>query len=150
MRGARSLRSSTSENPRGSCSAQVFEKRGGEPADLDDPQLLAALFEALRELKREGLLLAYHDRSDGGLLVTLLEMAFAGHCGLDIDLGTVSDPIAECFAEEVGVVLQVPAARAAGASAILARHGLGGLYREVGCAARGTQVRLRANGRDLF
>jgi phosphoribosylformylglycinamidine synthase len=134
----------------GSCWAQVFGKRGGEPADLDDPRLLAALFEALRELKREGLLLAYHDRSDGGLLVTLLEMAFAGHCGLDVDLGTASDPIAECFAEELGAVLQVPAARAAGASAILARHGLGGLCRDIGCVASGTQIRLRANGRGLF
>jgi phosphoribosylformylglycinamidine synthase len=134
----------------GSCWAQVFAKRGGEPADLDDPQLLAALFEALRELKREGLLLAYHDRSDGGLLVTLLEMAFAGHCGLDIDLGTASDPIAECFAEELGAVLQVPAPRAAGASAVLARHGLGGLCRDIGSVASGTQIRLRAGGRGLF
>jgi len=134
----------------GSCWAQVFEKRGGEPADLDDPRLLAALFDALREIKREGLLLAYHDRSDGGLLVTLLEMAFAGHCGLDVDLGTASDPIAECFAEELGAVLQVRAARAAGACAILARHGLAGLCRDIGSVASGTEVRLRANGRVLF
>ena len=77
----------------GSCWAQVFGKRGGEVPDLDDPLQLKALFEALRELKSEALLLAYHDRSDGGLLVTLLEMAFAGHCGLDIDLGADCDPI---------------------------------------------------------
>ena len=70
----------------GSCWAQVFERRGGEPPDLDDPELLRAMFEAVRELKDSNLVLAYHDRSDGGLLVTLLEMAFAGHCGLDLAL----------------------------------------------------------------
>ena len=56
---------------------QVHERPGGAPADLDEPRLLARCSTALRELKDRGLLLAYHDRSDGGLLVTLLEMAFA-------------------------------------------------------------------------
>ena len=96
----------------GSCWAQVHAKSGGEPADLDSPALILALFSALRELKDRGLLLAYHDRSDGGVLLTVLEMAFAGHCGLAIDLGETTDPVAACFAEELGVVLQVPAARA--------------------------------------
>jgi len=57
--------------------------------------------------------LAYHDRSDGGVLLTLLEMAFAGHCGLDVDLGDAADGIAACFSEELGAVLQVPGPRAA-------------------------------------
>ncbi len=70
-------------------------------------------------------MLAYHDRSDGGLLVTLLEMAFAGHCGLEVDLGTAGDPLAECFAEELGACLQVPAARAAAARAIVGASWLG-------------------------
>src|SRR5579863_10188497 len=69
-----------------SCLAQVFNAAGGEPADLDDPKLLAGLAAALIELRTRGLLLAYHDRSDGGLLVTLAEMAFDGHCGLDVTL----------------------------------------------------------------
>jgi phosphoribosylformylglycinamidine synthase len=134
----------------GSCWAQVFEQRGGEPADLDDPELLASLFAALRELKDEGLVLAYHDRSDGGLLVTLLEMAFAGHCGLDVDLGTAGDPIAECFAEELGVVLQVPAARAAAARAVMGRHGLGDVCRDIGTVASGSEIRVQSNGRSLY
>ena len=107
----------------GSCWAQVHGKRGGEPADLDSPEVLIALFAALRELKDRGLLLAYHDRSDGGVLITLLEMAFASTCGLAIDFGTVADLIAACFAEELGVVLQVPAPRAAEALDILAQQG---------------------------
>jgi phosphoribosylformylglycinamidine synthase len=134
----------------GSCWAQVFESRGGEPADLDDPQLLRALFEAVRELKDAGLLLAYHDRSDGGLLVTLLEMAFAGHCGLDIELAATGDSIAACFAEELGAVVQVPAARLAAARQILEHHGLGDHWRDVGAAVHGSDLRLRIDGQEAY
>jgi phosphoribosylformylglycinamidine synthase len=150
----------------GSCWAQVHTKSGGEPADLDSPALLLALFAALRELKDRGLLLAYHDRSDGGVLLTVLEMAFASHCGLAIDLGAVTDPIAACFAEELGAVLQVPATRASEALDILARHGLGALVRDigeplrrdageprdrgVGAATAVPDVQLRANGQIIW
>jgi phosphoribosylformylglycinamidine synthase len=95
-------------------------------------------------------LLAYHDRSDGGLLLTLLEMAFAAHCGLRIDLGAVGDVIAASFAEELGAVVQVPAARLAQASAILARQGLAALSREIGEPAAGTQVQINANGSVVY
>jgi phosphoribosylformylglycinamidine synthase len=128
----------------GSCWAQVHTQIGGEPADLDSPTLLLALFASLRELKDRGLLLAYHDRSDGGLLLTVLEMAFASHCGLAIDLGAVTDPIAVCFAEELGAVLQVAAARASEALDILARHGLGTLVRDIG-----EPLRRDAGERDM-
>ena len=66
--------------------AQVYGELGEEPADLDEPARLTQLAAALAELRAAGMLRAYHDRSDGGLFVTLLEMAFAGHCGLDIAL----------------------------------------------------------------
>ncbi|MEP6886236.1 MAG: phosphoribosylformylglycinamidine synthase [Gammaproteobacteria bacterium] len=133
----------------GSCWAQVYGESGGEPADLDSPQLLVALFAALRELRDGGLLLAYHDRSDGGVLVTLLEMAFAAHCGLAIDLGEAKDPIAACFAEELGAVLQVPAA-AAQVREILAKHGLAAFCRDVGAPVAGTEVAVRINGLDAY
>ncbi|MBK1704053.1 phosphoribosylformylglycinamidine synthase, partial [Halochromatium glycolicum] len=71
----------------GSALAQVHARIGETPPDLDDPELLKGLFAALQALKAEGLVLAYHDRSDGGLLATLCEMAFAGRCGLECDLG---------------------------------------------------------------
>src|ERR1700686_909690 len=134
----------------GSCWAQVHAKNGGEPADLDSPDLLLALFAALRELKDGGLLLAYHDRSDGGVLLTGLEMAFASHCGLAIDLGEVADPIAACFAEELGAVLQVPASRASEAMAILARHGLAPLIRDIGEPLAGADVRVHLGGRLVY
>jgi phosphoribosylformylglycinamidine synthase len=131
----------------GSCWAQVFMKSGGVPADLDNPRDLMALFAALRELKDHGLLLAYHDRSDGGLLVTVLEMAFASHCGLRIDLGSEADCVAACFAEELGAVLQVPAAGIAEAQRILAGHGLAPLTRDIGEPIAGSEVQVRASGR---
>ena len=134
----------------GSCWAQVHLKNGGVPAELDSPELLSAMFSALRELKDQGLILAYHDRSDGGVLVTLLEMAFAAHCGLRIDLGAVDDVIAAAFAEEPGAVIQVPAARIADAQLILARHGLGALTRDVGEPSVGSEVQLSANGSGVY
>jgi phosphoribosylformylglycinamidine synthase len=134
----------------GSCWAQVHAKSGGEPADLDSPDLLLALFAALRELKDGGLILAYHDRSDGGVLLTVLEMAFASHCGLAIDLGAPADPIAACFAEELGVVLQVSAARVSEAHGILARHGLAPLIREIGEPLAGAEVRVHMGDRMVY
>lgn len=87
---------------------QVYNEVGHYPPDLDDPDMLKRSLEALWELNREGLVLAYHDRSDGGLLACLCEMAFAGHCGLDIHLDDLgNDPIAALFSEELGMVLQV-------------------------------------------
>jgi phosphoribosylformylglycinamidine synthase len=134
----------------GSCWAQVHMKDGGAPADLDSAQLLRAMFDALRDLKDRGLLLAYHDRSDGGLLIALLEMAFATHCGLRIDLGPATDLNAAAFAEELGAVVQVPAARTAEVLGILASHGLGPLSRDIGEPATGDEVQVGAQGRLVY
>src|SRR6202166_3129576 len=133
-----------------SCWAQVHGKSGGEPPDLDSPGLLLALFAALRELKDRKLLLAYHDRSDGGVLITVLEMAFAARCGLAIDLSDVADPIAACFAEELGAVLQVPASRSPEALTVLARHGLAPLTRDIGEPRAGAEVQVRIDGRMAY
>ncbi|HEV7614479.1 MAG TPA: phosphoribosylformylglycinamidine synthase [Steroidobacteraceae bacterium] len=134
----------------GSCWAQVHSKSGGVPADLDNPTLLLAFFAALRELKDRDLLLAYHDRSDGGVLLTVLEMAFASRCGLAIDLGETADPISTCFAEELGAVLQVPAARAAEAHGIAARHGLAPMTRDIGEPRAGEDIRVQIGGRPAY
>jgi phosphoribosylformylglycinamidine synthase len=134
----------------GSCWAQVHTRSGGEPADLDSPALILALFSALRELKDRGLLLAYHDRSDGGVLLTVLEMAFAGHCGLAIDLGQATDPVAACFAEELGVVLQVPAPRVSEVLEVLAANGLTSMTRDIGAPRPGDAVEVHAGGRMIY
>ena len=92
----------------GSVLAQTYDQLGDTPADLDDPRALKDFFNAIQILNETGYLLAYHDRSDGGLLVTLCEMGFATRCGLEIDVTTLgSDPIASLFAEELGAVIQV-------------------------------------------
>ena len=94
-----------------SCFAQVFNQLGSIPADLDDAEDLKAFFAVVQGLNADDLILAYHDRSDGGLLVTVAEMAFAAHSGADISLDVLADDqaglAAALFNEEVGAVLQV-------------------------------------------
>jgi phosphoribosylformylglycinamidine synthase len=92
----------------GSALAQVYKQVGHHPPDLDDPGALRALFAAIQELNADGMLLAYHDRSDGGLFACVCEMAFAGRSGVTIQLDELGDdPVAALFSEELGVVLQV-------------------------------------------
>ena len=88
----------------GSSLAQVFNQIGNETPDLDDPALFAKFFSVINTLNKEGLVNAFHDRSDGGALITLLEMAFASRCGLDI---RTSKLLYELFNEELGCVIQV-------------------------------------------
>ena len=91
--------------------AQVYSKLGQQVPDVDDAEDLKAFFAVIQGLNADSKLLAYHDRSDGGLLATVLEMAFAGHCGLDICLdplaGASDELAAVLFNEELGAVIQV-------------------------------------------
>ena len=95
-----------------SCLAQVYKQIGHYPADLDDANALKNFFAVIQKLNKENMLLAYHDRSDGGLLATVCEMAFAGHAGFEIFLDDLcgngsDDVIAALFNEELGAVLQI-------------------------------------------
>jgi phosphoribosylformylglycinamidine synthase len=132
----------------GSILAQVFGRFGDSAPDLDDPQRLARFFASIQSLARDGLLLAYHDRSDGGLFATVCEMAFAARCGVTLNLDMLAyDPqahdvegnekrpelmvgrdldrvLAALFAEELGAVLQVRAAERARVLATLREAGL--------------------------
>jgi phosphoribosylformylglycinamidine synthase len=93
----------------GSTLAQVYNQLGDNPPDVDHPQDLKDFFNAIQQLNRQGKILAYHDRSDGGLWVTLCEMAFAGHKGLAIDLDAFlpANLLAVLFNEELGAVIEV-------------------------------------------
>ncbi len=129
----------------GSSLAQVHGALGATPPDLDDPELLTGLAAALAELRAQDLVLAYHDRSDGGVFATLAEMAFAGHCGLDVKLPAGANGAAGAlFSEEPGVVLQVKAGQAGAAHAILEKHGLGELSHDIGAPSREMRVRIEA------
>ncbi|MCC7462980.1 MAG: phosphoribosylformylglycinamidine synthase [Gammaproteobacteria bacterium] len=113
--------------------AQVFNRQGGAPADLDEPALLVQLAAALAELRERDLVLAYHDRADGGLFATLVEMAFAGHCGLQVELDAArGTPLAQLFSEECGVVLQVATARLHEVWQVLDARGLLEVVRVIG------------------
>ena len=92
----------------GSCLAQVYSRTGGETPDLDSPDLLKNFFAAIQELNERQMLLAYHDRSDGGLLVTVAEMMFASRLGVTLQLGGSNEELlAQLFTEEAGAVVQV-------------------------------------------
>jgi phosphoribosylformylglycinamidine synthase len=130
----------------GSCLAQVHGRLGAEPPDLDEPALLIGFFAAIQSLNERGLLLAYHDRSDGGLLATLCEMAFAGRCGIDIDLAAAAAqaPVPALFAEELGAVVQVRADDAEQVAALLGEQGLGACSHVIGAPTDLDRIVLRA------
>lgn len=87
--------------------AQVYNKRGNQTPDAD-PKKLKDFFNTLSKLKQQNKILAYHDRSDGGLLATVLEMAFAGRTGLELDLAKLPGTgLQKLFNEELGAVIQV-------------------------------------------
>ncbi len=126
----------------GSCLAQVYGQVGNEAPDAPAAEVMKAFFALAQRLNREGKLLAYHDRSDGGLFVTLVEMAFAGRMGLEIDLPVAG--LAELFSEELGAVVQVAAKDVA---EVLARLSAAGLAAQVvGRGAPGNEIVIRGHG----
>ena len=125
-----------------SCLAQVYEQLGDECADVD-PSDLKSLFSAIQEMVSSGLLLAYHDRSDGGLFVTVAEMAFGGRTGLDLDVSELGDdPLSILFAEEVGAVIQYRSSDASQVLSILEKAGLAGCAFELGAPSADGRMRL--------
>jgi len=131
--------------------AQVTGQVGAQVPDVDDPQLLSRFFTTIQQLMREGKLLAYHDRSDGGLACSVLEMAFAGRAGLSLDLpGDAASIQQALFSEELGAVLQV---RASDLDAVVARFeaaGLGSIAHVIGAPVPGDGVTIRAQGELVF
>jgi len=110
----------------GSALAQVYKQVGDTPADLEKPEMLKNFFSVIQDLNHQGKLLAYHDRSDGGLFTTLCEMSFAGHCGVSIDVaGMSADKTAALFSEELGAVIQIEAKDAEFIISDLKANGLG-------------------------
>ena len=135
----------------GSALAQVFEQVGDEAPDLDDPAALRGLAGALCTLRERGLVLAYHDRSDGGLLACCVEMAFAGGTGVRLDLDVAADRVLPAlFAEELGAVLQVRDRDLEEVRTVLASHGLGEATRALGAPAEDDHVTILCDGEPVF
>ncbi|KAI8622761.1 Phosphoribosylformylglycinamidine synthase [Chytriomyces sp. MP71] len=93
----------------GSSLAQVYNLFGNQAPDVEDAEAFKAFWKSINQLGEDGnTLLAYHDRSDGGLFATIAEMSFAGHSGVELDVTALgADYIASLFNEELGVVIQI-------------------------------------------
>ncbi|MEZ4330823.1 MAG: phosphoribosylformylglycinamidine synthase [Myxococcota bacterium] len=131
--------------------AQVHGALGDEPPDVDDPGPLRAFFGVVQSLLRAKAVLAYHDRSDGGLVACLAEMAFAGGCGLEVDLGSLpGSAVGKLFNEELGAVLQVRRADLARVRSAFAAEGLGTALFELGGLRSDDRLRIRDGDRLLL
>lgn len=138
----------------GSILAQVNGQIGRAAPDVDDAEDLKAFFAVIQGLNADGHLLAYHDRSDGGLMATVVEMAFAGHCGLDLNLDALADSredlTAALFNEELGAVIQV---RNGATPEVLAQFSAAGLQdcvAVIGQPVNGSEIELSFNGERVF
>ncbi|NIF16262.1 phosphoribosylformylglycinamidine synthase [Pantoea sp. Cy-639] len=134
--------------------AQTYGKIAAQAPDLDDAEDLKAFFAVIQGLNADGHLLAYHDRSDGGLLTTVLEMAFAGHCGLDLQLDPLTDSRAEVpailFNEELGAVIQVRQDATPDVLAQFSAAGLEDCVAVIGKPINNGEVAISLNGEVLF
>jgi phosphoribosylformylglycinamidine synthase len=127
----------------GSVLAQVYDAFGGACPDLDDPARLRAFFDLIQQARADGLLLAYHDRSDGGAFAALCEMAFAGHVGVDIDLdGWHEDALEALFNEELGAIVQVADDDRAAFADLVLRHDLTTCAQRIGRPTAEPRVRV--------
>ncbi|MDH1559564.1 phosphoribosylformylglycinamidine synthase [Pseudomonas chengduensis] len=134
--------------------AQVYSQIGQQVPDLDDAEDLKAFFAVIQGLNADGHLLAYHDRSDGGLLTTVLEMAFAGHCGLSLNLDALADDSSELpavlFNEELGAVIQVRQDATPEVLAQFSAAGLDDCVAVIGQAVNNGEVSISFNGEPVF
>ncbi|MEQ4673947.1 phosphoribosylformylglycinamidine synthase [Providencia vermicola] len=131
----------------GSALAQVYRQLGNKAPDVHNPEHLLGFFNTIQKLLSEQKLLAYHDRSDGGLFVTLAEMAFAGHCGINVDISSFDeDTLAALFNEELGAVIQINGADKDYVEACFAEAGLANCVHYLGSAIHDDIVII--NSRD--
>lgn len=131
--------------------AQTQKLLGQCPPDLDSPATLKAFFALIQALNENDLVLAYHDRSDGGLLATITEMMFAGHVGVDLSLdGLHDDPIRALFTEELGAVIQVRNNDLDRVRAFIEEHKLTSLTHEIGVLNNNDTLNIQFNNAALF
>ena len=135
----------------GSTLAQVYNQMGEQTPDLDDPETYKGFFATVQELLAEGLLLAYHDRSDGGLLATVAEMCFAGRKGVKLVLDKLgNDPLSALFAEELGAVIELDKSRLAEVMAVLARHEVSHIAHLIGHTQDEGTLEISHNGQSIY
>ena len=135
----------------GSVLAQVYKQLGNDCPDLKDAALFKTFFDAIQTLNSEDKLLAYHDRSDGGLLATVAEMMFASRIGINLDLTTLGeDLLASLFNEELGAVVQVREQDFEAVSDFLRQAGLGNCSHPIGSLNDGQWLTINHAGRQVY
>lgn len=131
--------------------SQVYRQLGEDTADIRDVLMLRRFFEAIQALVNQRLMLAYHDRSDGGLFVTLLEMAFAGHTGLNIALPSGSPTLLESlFNEELGAVIQVAESNLSLVYDIFKYHDVQTCIHDIGKAVSGNRITITYDEQSVY
>ncbi|MCH7695362.1 MAG: phosphoribosylformylglycinamidine synthase [Proteobacteria bacterium] len=134
----------------GSALCQVFKGNDSITPDLDQPQQLQAFFTAIQLLNEMDYIQAYHDRSDGGLLVTLCEMAFSSRCGIDINIDE-NDVIAMLFNEEPGAVIQIAVEHKDAVIQCFINTGVDkAALLSIGTLNRDAQIRINNNGATIY
>ncbi len=135
----------------GSIYAQTHQQLGDTPPDVDSPDKLKGFFNFIQAANQQGLLLAYHDRSDGGLITSLCEMAFAARCGLNIDLGADSHASDEIlFNEELGAVFQALNSDQSSLLALAKEHGIADCLQQIGRPQDGEQITVSHQGKTVL
>ncbi|MFQ3191774.1 MAG: phosphoribosylformylglycinamidine synthase [Paraglaciecola sp.] len=134
-----------------SCLAQVYQQLGNVAPDLDSPSILKGFFLAVQQLVTENRLLAYHDRSDGGLFASVVEMAFAGKTGVDIHLDALSGTAIELlFNEELGAVVQISAAQKEHVLKVFAKYEMQHFVHSIGSLNKTDQIIFKQNGQVVL
>ena len=134
----------------GSILAQVVSQTGEATPDVDNPYHLKGFWNAIQQLGREQKILAYHDRSDGGLLVTVIEMAFAGHTGVDLEVPASHSAFSALFSEELGAVIQVRADDMDYVSGVLRSNGLKTCISRIGTLNPHHALRVKRAGQEIL
>ncbi|MEI5640664.1 MULTISPECIES: phosphoribosylformylglycinamidine synthase [unclassified Pseudoalteromonas] len=131
--------------------AQVYKQLGDKTPDVDSPELLKGFYNAMQTLVESGKVIAYHDRSDGGLFTTAAEMAFAGHTGVTIELDSLSGSDLEVlFNEELGGVLQVSNDDLEAVEAVFAEHGIANIAHRIGTLNNEDKIIFNRNGNTVL
>lgn len=134
-----------------SCLAQVYKQLGKETPDVENASQLKGFFDAIQFLNKKNFLIAYHDKSDGGLFTTVAEMAFAGHTGVTINVDNLGiDDLAVLFNEELGAVIQVKTEKVEEILNILSGHGLANCIYTIGTLNNEDRIIFRRNGQDII
>jgi phosphoribosylformylglycinamidine synthase len=134
----------------GSILSQCYRAFGGPAPDVEEPARLRAFFDLIQEARADELLLAYHDRSDGGAFAALCEMAFASHLGIEINLDEWGDDaFRTLFNEELGAIVQVAVEDRAAFADLVDRHELTHCAQRIGRPAASARVRISAERETL-